>query len=222
VRITASAAPGQGRVVSIERETKLSGQAHDKGFLTLRGFLEQRYGQRVPLSLSASLAFEQSYGAIDGDSAASGELCALLSCLSEAPVDQQIAITGSVDQHGRIQAVGAVTEKIEGFFKACERTGLTSGQGVIPASNIRHLMLSREVIEAVRAGAFHVWAVQSIDEAIELLTGVPAGERAADGAYPEGSLHRHIEERLGKMASAIRALTVPSPNGGELDGVENR
>jgi lon-related putative ATP-dependent protease len=221
VRITASAAPGQGRVVSVERETKLSGPVHDKGFLTLRGFLEQRYGRRVPLSLSASLTFEQSYGTIDGDSAASAELCALVSCLAEAPADQQIALTGSVDQHGRIQAVGAVTEKIEGFFKACERAGLTGEQGVIiPRPNARNLMLGPEVIGAVREGRFHIWAVRSIDEALELLTGVPAGERGPDGAYPAGTLHRRVENRLAEMAGMIRALMMPSPNGAEPAGRE--
>lgn len=212
LRITASVAPGHGRVVSIERETKLSGQVHDKGFLTLRGFLERQYGARMPLSLSASLAFEQSYGVIDGDSAAAAELCALLSSLAEVGVDQQLAITGSVDQHGRIQAVGAINEKIEGFYRICARMGLTGGQGVIiPAANAAHLMLEEELIAAVRAGRFHVWTAASIDQALELLTGLPAGARRADGSFPDGSLHQLIDAKLAAMVAAIRELGPASP-----------
>lgn len=207
VRVTASAAPGDGRVMSIERESKLSGHIHDKGFLGLRGFLAERYGKRLSLSVSASIAFEQSYGSIDGDSAASTELYALLSTLSGAPIDQQIAVTGSVDQHGAVQAIGAATEKVEGFFKVCSRSGLTGEQGVmIPAANVRHLMLDEDVVKAVEEGRFHVWAVESIEQGIELLTGVPAGGRRADGLYQEGTIHRMVEERLEEMASAIRAL----------------
>ena len=173
--------------MSIDRESKLSGQIHDKGFLTLRGYLEQRYGDSLPLSLSASLTFEQSYGGLEGDSASSGELYALLSSLADAPIDQGIAVTGSVDQYGRIQAVGGVTEKVEGFFAACERAGLNGEQGVIvPAANRRHLMLDEHVVAAVREGRFHVWAVESVDQGIEILTGAPAGERSSDGAYPAG------------------------------------
>ena len=208
VRITASTTPGQGRVVSVEREAKLSGHVHDKGFLGLRGFLEQRYGQRVPLSVSASLTFEQSYGSIDGDSAASAELCALLSSLAGVEIDQQIAITGSVDQHGRIQAVGAASEKIEGFFRVCERDGLTGEQGVIvPAANTRHLMLNARVLDAVADGRFHVWAIEEIDEAIELLTGLAAPARQPDGSYAEDTFHRRVEDRLAEMGAAVRALT---------------
>ncbi|MGP0103335.1 MAG: Lon protease family protein [Solirubrobacteraceae bacterium] len=204
-RITATTAMGGGELVSIDRESKLSGRVHDKGFLTLHGYLEQRYGNGVPLSLSASVTFEQSYAGLEGDSAASSELYTLLSSLAEAPIDQGIAVTGSVDQHGRIQAVGAVTEKVEGFFDACARAGLTGEQGVIiPASNRRHLMLEERVVDAVREGRFHVWAVASVDEGIELLTGVRAGERDADGSYPEGTLHRRVQDRLTAMARAAR------------------
>ncbi|HYB23152.1 MAG TPA: ATP-binding protein [Solirubrobacteraceae bacterium] len=204
-RITATTAIGGGEVVSIDRESKLTGKIHDKGFLTLRGYLEQHYGGQLPLALSASLTFEQSYGGLEGDSASSAELYALLSSLADAPIHQGIAVTGSVDQHGRIQAVGGVTEKVEGFFAACERAGLTGEQGVIvPASNRRHLMLEERVVAAVREGRFHVWAVHSVDEGIELLTGLPAGERQADGSYPEGSLHRRVHDRLGEMARAAR------------------
>ena len=204
-RITATTAIGGGELVSIDRESKLSGRIHDKGFLTLRGYLEQRYGDGVPLSLSASVTFEQSYAGLEGDSAASSELYTLLSSLAGAPIDQGIAVTGSVDQHGRIQAVGGVTEKVEGFFDACQRAGLTGEQGVIiPASNSRHLMLEHRVLHAVREGRFHVWAVESVDQGIELLTGLPAGERGADGGYPEGTLHRRVQDRLSAMAHAAR------------------
>lgn len=204
-RITATTAVGGGELVSIDRESKLSGRIHDKGFLTLRGYLEQRYGGGVPLSLSASLTFEQSYAGLEGDSAASGELYALLSNLADASIDQGLAVTGSVDQHGRVQAVGGVSEKVEGFFDACERRGLTGAQGVlVPASNRPHLMLDERVVRAVAAGRFHVWAVASVDEGIELLTGVPAGERGADGSYPEGSVHRRVQDRLDAMAHAAR------------------
>jgi lon-related putative ATP-dependent protease len=215
-RITATTAIGSGEVVSIDRESKLTGRIHDKGFLTLRGYLEQHYGGQVPLALSASLTFEQSYSGIEGDSGSSAELYALLSSLADAPLDQGVAVTGAVDQHGRVQAVGAVTEKVEGFFDACERAGLTGEQGVIiPASNRRHLMLDGRVISAVRDGRFHVWAVEGVDEGIELLTGLPAGEQGADGAYPEGTIHRRVHDRLVTMARAAREWSGghPTPGG---------
>jgi predicted ATP-dependent protease len=204
-RITATTAPGGGELVSIDRESRLSGSIHTKGFLTLRGYLEQRYGNGVPLSLSASLTFEQSYGMTEGDSASSTELYALLSCIAEAPIAQGIAVTGSVDQYGNVQAVGGVTEKIEGFFAACQRAGLTGEQGVvIPAANRRHLMLDAPVLDAVAAGRFHVWAVADVDQGIEILTGVGAGARGQDGSYPEGSVHRRVQDRLVAMAAAAR------------------
>ncbi|MGO8905844.1 MAG: Lon protease family protein [Solirubrobacteraceae bacterium] len=213
-RITATTAPGGGELVSIDRESKLSGKIHDKGFLTLRGYLEQCYGDSVPLSLSASLTFEQSYAGLEGDSASSGELYTLLSSLAEAPIDQGIAVTGSVDQYGRIQAVGGVTEKVEGFFAACERAGLTGGQGVIvPATNRSQLMLDERVVEAVREGRFHVWAVESVDQGIEILTGLPAGERGADDNYPEGTLHRRVQDRLTAMARTARDWSRPVHDG---------
>jgi predicted ATP-dependent protease len=200
--------------VSIDRESKLSGRLHDKGFLTLRGYLEQCCGDGVPLSLSASLTFEQSYAGMEGDSASSSELYALLSSLAEAPIDQGVAVTGSVDQYGRVQAVGGVTEKVEGFFATCERAGLTGEQGVIiPAANRRHLMLEERVVVAVRDGRFHVWAVESVGQGIEILTGVPAGERGADGAYPDGTLHRRVQDRLSAMALAAREWGRPGPAG---------
>ncbi len=204
-RITATTATGGGELVSIDRESKLSGPIHDKGFLTLRGYLEQCYGDGVPLSLSASITFEQSYAGMEGDSASSSELYALLSSLAGAPIDQGIAVTGSVDQYGRVQAVGGVAEKIEGFFAACERAGLTGEQGVIvPAADRRHLMLDQPLLAAVRDSRFHIWAVDSIDQGIEILTGLPAGGRGADGAYPEGTLHARVQARLAAMALSAR------------------
>jgi lon-related putative ATP-dependent protease len=201
VRITASTALGGGDVVNIDRETELSGPVHDKGFLILAGFLKLRYGAERPLSLEASLVFEQSYDEVEGDSASGAELFALLSSLAEAPIRQGIAVTGSVNQHGLLQAIGAVNEKIEGFFRVCEQAGLTGEQGVIiPTANLRHLMLREEVVAAVSGGQFNVWAVDTVDESIEILTGVPAGERGSDGAYSEGSIHRRIEDRLDHLA----------------------
>jgi lon-related putative ATP-dependent protease len=206
-RITATTAAGRGDVLSIDRETELSGAIHDKGFLALRGYLEQRYGERVPLTLSASVSFEQSYAGVEGDSAASAELYALLSSLSGIPLRQGVAVTGSVNQHGDVQAIGAVNEKVEGFFAVCRRSGLTGEQGVIiPLANVHHLMLRDEVVDAVAAGRFHVWAVGTIDAGLELLTGVPAGERSSDGEFPEATLHRLVEERLQSLADASRSL----------------
>jgi predicted ATP-dependent protease len=211
VRITATTAAGRGGMISIDRETELSGAIHDKGFLTLRGYLEQRYGERTALTLAASVTFEQSYAAIDGDSAASGELYALLSSLASVPVRQGIAVTGSVNQHGELQAIGGVNEKIEGFFAVCSRAGLTGGQGVIiPRANVIHLMLREEVIDAVRAGRFHVWAVATIDEGLELLTGLPAGTRDAGGEFPEGTLHHRVEQRLLALDEIARGLDTAS------------
>ena len=201
VRITASAGPGRGALVSIERETKLSGHIHDKGFLTLTGYLRGRYGGERRIAVAANLTFEQSYEHIDGDSAASAELYALLSELAEAPLRQDIAVTGSVNQHGELQAIGGVNEKIEGFYRACALRELTGRQGVIiPEANVRNLMLSREVVESVRAGLFHLWSARTVEEGIALLTGMPAGERAPDGQFPEGTLHARVEERLERWA----------------------
>ncbi|MCE0767632.1 Lon protease family protein [Pseudonocardia kujensis] len=179
-RVTARVSVGLGTVQSIEREIEKSGPIHSKGFLILTGYLQAQYAQHWPLSLGATITFEQSYGGIDGDSASTTELYALLSALSDLPLHQGLAVTGAVNQHGEVQAVGGVTRKIEGFFDVCCERGLTGGQGVlVPTSNVKHLMLREEVVEAVRAGRFHVWAVSHIDEGIELLTGRPAGERAA-------------------------------------------
>lgn len=203
-RITARTAPGTEGVVDIEREVELSGPTHSKGVLILTGYIRGTYGQHHPLGLSAHLTFEQSYGGVEGDSASSSELLAILSSLADAQVDQGIAVTGSVDQHGRIQAVGGVNEKVEGHFAVCRAQGLTGTQGVvIPAANVRHLMLDDEVVGAVRAGQFHVWAVGRVDEAIELLTGMTAGERRGDGAYPLGTFHARVDARLAEYANLL-------------------
>jgi len=206
-RITASIRLGKGEVIDIEREVELSGPIHSKGVLILSGFLGSRYAPDHPLSLSASLVFEQSYGAVEGDSASSAELYALLSALSGLPIRQSLAVTGSVNQHGQVQAIGGVNEKIEGFFDLCKSRGQLDGQGVlIPASNIRHLMLRQDVVEAVRMGRFSIYAVQTIDEGIEVLTGMPAGERNASGQFPEGSVNQRIEARLVELAAKRRAI----------------
>ncbi len=204
-RLTVRTFIGKGGMVNIEREAKLSGPIHDKGVLILSGFFGDRYAQDKPLALAASICFEQSYGGIDGDSASSTELYALLSSLSGAPIRQDIAVTGSVNQRGEVQAIGGVNEKIEGFFTLCKANGLTGSQGVIiPKSNVQNLMLKDEVIEAVRNGQFSVWAVATIDEGIEILTGVPAGERDAAGHWPAGSINQLVDQRLRTMAESVK------------------
>lgn len=196
-RITARVRLGKGDIVDIERETALGGPLHAKGVLVLSGFLSGRYAPEQPLSMQASLVFEQSYGGIDGDSASSAELYALMSALAEVPIKQSLAVTGSVNQHGVVQPIGGVNEKIEGFFDVCQQRGLTGDQGVlIPQSNAPHLMLRPDVVEAVRAGNFHVYPVETIDEGITLLTGLPAGTRSDDGVYPADSVNGKVEERL--------------------------
>ena len=206
-RITARVRLGKGDVVDIEREVELGGPLHSKGVLILSGFLGARYAGEQPLSLSASLVFEQSYGGVDGDSASSAELYALLSAIAEVPIRQSLAVTGSVNQHGIVQAIGGVNEKIEGFFDVCQARGLSGEQGVlIPASNVQHLMLRQDVVEAVEAGQFHVYPVETVDQGIEILTGVPAGEPDEEGAYPEGSVNQRVKERLGKLAEKRQAF----------------
>jgi lon-related putative ATP-dependent protease len=210
-RITARVRLGKGEVVDIEREVALGGPTHSKGVLILAGFLGGRFATERPLALSASLVFEQSYGGVDGDSASSAELYALLSALSGVPVRQCFAVTGSVNQHGQVQAIGGVNEKIEGFFDICQGAGLTGEQGVlIPATNVKHLMLRQDVVDAVAAGRFRVFAVEHVDQGIEILTGVAAGERGEDGAYPEGSINRRVEERLQRMAERVRSFAGPA------------
>jgi lon-related putative ATP-dependent protease len=207
-RITARIRLGKGDVVDIEREVDLGGPLHSKGVLILSGFLGARYAGEQPLSLSASLVFEQSYGGVDGDSASSAELYALLSAIAEVPVRQSFAVTGSVNQHGIVQAIGGVNEKIEGFFDVCQARGLSGNQGVlIPASNVQHLMLRHDVVEAVQAGQFHVYPVETVDQGIEILTGLPAGELDAEGQYPGGSINHRVKERLAKLAEKRQAFT---------------
>jgi lon-related putative ATP-dependent protease len=200
-RISAKTYLGRGGVVAIDREANLTGNIHNKGVLILQGYLGGKYARKKPLSLAASLTFEQSYERIEGDSASSTELYALLSSLSELPVRQDLAVTGSVDQQGRVQAIGGGTFKIEGFFAICQARGLTGTQGVlIPADNVRHLVLRRDVVQAVRDGKFHIYAVETIDQGIQLLTGVPAGEVDEEGNYPEGTVNYLVHRKLMKMA----------------------
>ena len=204
-RITARVRMGKGEVIDIEREVELSGPIHSKGVLILSGFLGARYAADHPLSLSASLVFEQSYGAVEGDSASSAELYALLSALAGLPIKQTLAVTGSVNQHGQVQAIGGVNEKIEGFFDLCKARNL-DGQGVIiPASNVRHLMLRHDVVDAVQAGKFKIYSVESIDQGIEILTGEPAGERDSSGKFPADSVNQRVEARLIEFAEKRQA-----------------
>jgi len=200
-RITARVRLGKGEVTDIEREAELGGPIHSKGVMILAGFLGARYATDHPLSVAASLVFEQSYGGVEGDSASSAELYALLSAIGDIPLRQGVAVTGSVNQHGRVQAIGGVNEKIEGFFEICRERGLDGRQGVIiPTSNVKHLMLRAEVVDAVREGDFNVWAVESVDRGMEILSGLPMGEPDEDGRYPEGTVNRRVKDRLREMA----------------------
>jgi len=205
-RITARAYMGQKGILHIEREIAMSGQIHDKGVLTLSAFLGDRFAQTRPLAFSASIAFEQTYVPVDGDSASSTELYALLSALSGLPIDQGIAVTGSVNQRGEIQPIGGVNEKIEGFFRVCQILGLTGRQGVmIPRRNLTNLMLAEEIGEAVERGQFHIWAVSTIEEGIQVLTGVVAGERGADGRFTPGSVFERVDRRIEELARQLYA-----------------
>jgi predicted ATP-dependent protease len=184
-----------------------SGSSHSKGFLILQGYLNGTFAHRRPLSFAATITFEQVYDEIDGDSASSTELYALLSAITDLPLKQGIAVTGSVNQHGQVQAIGGANEKIEGFYAICKAKGLTGEQGVmIPRDNVRNLMLKPEVVQAVKAGRFHVWAVDKIDQGIELLTGVPAGKVRKDGSYPEGTAFRKVTDMLEELTK--RAIEV--------------
>lgn len=206
-RITARVRMGAGKVVDIEREVQLGGPLHSKGVLILSGYLAAHYAPEVPLSLAATLVFEQSYGGVDGDSASAAELFALLSALSGVALDQGLAVTGSVNQLGEVQAIGGVNEKIEGFFDVCAARGLTRQQGVIiPAANVQHLMLRADVLEACTSGRFSVYAIHSVGEGIELLTGLPAGERDARGVFPPESVNALVERRLLDFARARRSF----------------
>jgi len=206
-RITAKTFLGRSGVINIERESQLSGPIHNKGVMILSGYLGWRYAQDKPLSLSASLCFEQSYEGVEGDSASSAELYAILSSLADRPLKQGIAVTGSVNQKGEIQPIGGVNQKIEGFFKVCRAKGLSGDQGVlIPRQNLRNLMLREEVVEAVRQGRFRIYSAGTIDEGVEILTGVPAGEKQEDGTYPENTINYLVDKRLEEMARRLKSF----------------
>jgi ATP-dependent Lon protease len=203
-RVTASVGMGQAGIINIERESKLSGSIHDKGVLILAGYLRNRFGQNQPLALSASLCFEQSYGGVEGDSASSTELYALLSRLSNIPLRQELAVTGSVNQWGEIQAIGGVNEKIEGFYDVCRVVGMTGTQGVlIPESNVRHIVLREDVIEAVAEGKFHVYPVRTIDEGLAILTGHGTADQVNEA----------VRNRLRELAAGLREFAVPVHDG---------
>jgi lon-related putative ATP-dependent protease len=205
-RITARVRMGDGEVVDIEREVELGGPIHSKGVFILSAFLGTRYSHDRPLALSASLVFEQSYSEVEGDSASSAELYALLSALADTPINQSMAVTGSVNQQGEIQPIGGVNEKIEGFFDICRVRGLTGDQGVvIPSTNVKHLMLREDLREAVEAGKFAIHAIDTVDDGIELLTGIPAGQRDDTGQFPDGSINRRVEDTLKRYSETMQA-----------------
>lgn len=209
-RITASTSVGHGGILDIEREVQLGGPIHSKGILILSGYLSEKFGRDKPISLSANLTFEQSYSEVEGDSASSAELYALLSSLSGLPIKQGIAVSGSVNQKGEVQAVGGINEKIEGFFDICRLKGLTGDQGVlIPERNLKQLMLKDEVVEAVREGKFHIWAVNSIEEGIETLTGAPAG-LTPEGTFEDGSVFAEVDERLKEISKILKEEKMPA------------
>ena len=208
-RITATTAMGRNGIIDIEREAHMSGSIHTKGVLILSGFLRAHFAQNKPLALTASLTFEQSYGGIDGDSASSAELYVLLSSLSEVPLRQGVAVTGSVNQMGEVQPIGGVNRKIEGFFDLCRIVGLTGDQGVmIPTRNVRNLMLRKDVVEQVRKGKFHIWAVSTIDEGLRVLTVEEPGVAVEDGTYPEGTIYHRVNEKLGRLAEDVRRFGI--------------
>jgi lon-related putative ATP-dependent protease len=204
-RITATVSVGREGVVAIERESKMSGNIHTKGVMILTSFLKERFAHNKPLSLAASFCFEQSYGMVEGDSASSTELFALLSALARVPIDQGIAVTGSVSQKGEIQPVGGVTRKVEAFYEICKHKGLNGNHGVIiPAKNLRNLMLKQELVDSVKEGRFHIWPISTVEEGVEILTGMGAGVLQPDGSYPEGTFFRKVDERLVELAEIVR------------------
>ena len=214
-RITARVRLGAGKVTDIEREVELGGPLHSKGVMILWGYLAGKFAEDVPLAMAASLVFEQSYGGVDGDSASSAELYALLSALAEAPIKQGFAVTGSVNQMGEVQAIGGVNEKIEGFFDICQLKGLTGEQGVlVPIANVQHLMLREDIVEAARNGKFRGHGVASIDEGIELLTGIPAGQKDKDGRFPKDSINGRVEAKLRSFALARHEFLTKTENSG--------
>jgi lon-related putative ATP-dependent protease len=207
-RVTASMGLGKTGIIDIERETKLGGPIHSKGVMILSGYLTEKYATDGPLNLSARIVFEQSYGGIEGDSASSAELYAMLSALSEIPLSQKIAVTGSVNQKGEIQAIGGVNEKIEGFYEVCREKGLKDKQGVIiPKSNIKNLMLKDEVIKAVKDKKFHIYAIKNVDEGIEILTGVKAGKRLASGKFPKNTINYKVSKKIKEFTSRLSKLS---------------
>jgi lon-related putative ATP-dependent protease len=213
-RVTASVGLGREGVIDIEREAKMGGPIHTKGVLILSGYLNEKYAQDKPLSLSARLVFEQNYAGVEGDSASSTELYAILSTLSGLPIKQGIAVTGSVNQKGEVQAIGGVNEKIEGFFEVCKAKGFTGHQGVmIPESNMQNLMLKEEVVDAVKAGLFHLYSAKTIDEGIEVLTGTKAGERRKDGTFEDGTVNYRVDKQLKDMSEKLKEF--PSAPAGE-------
>jgi lon-related putative ATP-dependent protease len=215
-RITVKTSMGKSGIINIEKEAELSGHSFDKGVLILSGFLRDRFAQDKPLNLTASITFEQSYSGVDGDSASSTELYALLSSLSGKPIDQGIAVTGSVNQHGEVQPIGGVNQKIEGFFKVCRDKGLTGNQGVmIPKSNVGDLTLDPEVVDAVKEGTFNIWAVDHVDDGIELLTGVPAGQPNEDGEYPEGTINYLVDARLEEISRGLKEFEAAAEEAGK-------
>lgn len=206
-RITANVSMGKAGVIAIDRESHLSGNIHTKGVIILSSYLRERFAHNKPLALTASLCFEQTYGMVDGDSASSTELFVILSAIAEVPISQGIAVTGSVSQKGEIQPIGGVTRKIEGFFDICKHKGLTGSQGVIvPAKNVKELMLKKDVVEAVEDGKFHVYPIKTIEQGIEILTGMKAGKRRKDGTYSKGTLFRLVDDRLKDLAEKARAF----------------
>jgi lon-related putative ATP-dependent protease len=212
-RVTASIGLGREGVIDIEREAKMGGPIHTKGVLILSGYLNEKYAREKPLSLSARLVFEQSYGGVEGDSASSTELYAILSALSGLPIKQSVAVTGSVNQKGEVQAIGGVNEKIEGFFEVCKAKGLTGQQGVmIPESNIQNLMLKEEIVDAVKAGKFHIYSAKTIAEGIEVLTGTKAGVRGKDGTFEEGTVNYRVNQQLQDMAEKLKEFPA-APSG---------
>lgn len=215
-RITASTSMGRAGIINIERESDMSGSTHNKGVLILGGYLREKYAQDKPLTISASIAFEQSYGGVDGDSASSTEIYALLSSLSAVPIKQNIAVTGSVNQKGEVQVIGGVNQKIEGFFDCCKKNGLTGDQGVmIPASNVKDLMLRKDVVDAVKKGKFTVYSVKAIDEGIEILTGKKAGVKREDGSYPKGTINYLVDKKLKDLAEGLTRFGKNNNNNGK-------
>jgi predicted ATP-dependent protease len=215
-RISATARLGSGEVIDIEREVDQGGEIHSKGVLILSSYLASRYARHQPLSLDASLVFEQTYGQIEGDSASVAELCALLSAIGDVPIRQTIAVTGSVNQHGQIQAIGGVNQKIEGFFDICRARGLDGSHGVvIPAANEKDLMLRDDVVTAAAAGQFHVYTAQHVDEAMEILTGVSAGHPDTNAQYPAGTVNGQVQHRLAEWTALRQRYASPAGNHGE-------